>query len=161
MRLNFADIRTLKLAKKIKPVVRLKVWNLPIKQMFYIEPVDLKQPDFGKDAKAVCKAEKLVKLATVNMYFHAVGYKIPFKPTIEEVLNQIPSEYIKEAVAFKVEPAYSVDDYLSNLNYLQGKTTLYKLAENTEVPKEVEKQDVIYKKEKFHAEDIDKICISL
>ncbi len=161
MRLSFADIRTLILAKKIKPVVKLKVGALPISQVCYIDPVDLKRPDYAQNAKAVCKAERLVKLASVNMYFHAVGYKVPFKPTIEQVLNQIPVEYLKDAVAFRVEPAFTINDYLNDLNYLKGKTTLYKLADNAEVPEKVRNQDVVIKDRKIRAKDIDEICIGL
>ena len=68
---------------------------------------------------------------------------------------------MKDAVAFRVEPAFTINDYLNDLNYLKGKTTLYKLADNAEVPEKVRNQDVVIKDRKIRAKDIDEICIGL
>lgn len=155
MELTFVDADILRLARKIKPVIKGKgVFGLS--RLFYVAPFDIKQPDYTHNATKICQAPKeLIKISTVDMYFRAVGYKDPYKPTIEDALCQIPLSLRCKTVAFEVEPDYTLEDYLNNADYLKGKTTLYGIKNREKIPEQIENQDVVMGKERFSASEID------
>jgi hypothetical protein len=93
---EISDERLAELAKRIRPVVRSRSNALA-----YIEPCDLRRVSFIWDAKITRKASKLVKHATIRT-LHTYGYYGLFKPSIAEVLAQIPEDLIEQTVAFEV-----------------------------------------------------------
>ncbi len=90
------DSRLKQLASKIRPVVRNRNNALA-----YIEPCNLRNIAFAWDPKITRKASNLVKHATIKT-LHTWSYYGFFKPTIAEVLAQIPEDLIEDTVAFEV-----------------------------------------------------------
>lgn len=111
-------------AERIKPVVRFK--GVP----HYIEPVDLFTTAFTWDPKAAGRADGLIPLADITTY-HTYGYYAFFKPSIAEVVAQIPKGMLDKAVAFEiVERPESADDLNDerealNAGYHVATTRLY------------------------------------
>lgn len=87
------------LAARIKPVVRdEKRNNLP----FYIEvDPDLRGTSYLWDYKFTEEAKDLFEFATIRT-LHTYGYYGMFKPSVAEVLAQIPPEYRDRVVAFEI-----------------------------------------------------------
>lgn len=97
---KISNDRLAELAARIKPVVRNRNGALA-----YIKPCDLRHEAFTWDAKTTRKAKNLVKHATIRT-LHTYGYYGMFKPSVAEVLAQIPVELIEQTVAFEtVGPA--------------------------------------------------------
>lgn len=120
---NVPKERICELAKRIKPVVRFT------SGLHYIKPVDLFTIAFTWDPKRASKAKGLRKLRDITTY-HTYGYHGFFKPSIAEVLAQIPAELLGEAVAFETHGPDSVDDLNAHLEELNAGlhvacTTLY------------------------------------
>ncbi len=84
------------LALRIKPVVEFKG-----KGKCYIKPVDLFKVAYTWGAKAAEKATRLKSLCEIVTY-HGFGYYGFFKPSIAEVLAQIPAELLERVVAFEI-----------------------------------------------------------
>jgi len=132
------DVITLRLAKKIKPVVRLGF----LKGLYYVLPDDITDCGYEKYGTRMCKASGLYKIATITTKHRKVGYKGAFEPTVEEVLWQIPSEHIEKTIAFETTPVSSLED---DDNFEYGKTTLYGLKNGRKVPAEVYYADIKFK----------------
>jgi hypothetical protein len=94
------------LAKKIKPIV-----TIAGKQR-YIKPVDLFNIAFTWDPKpAFFEPKNLKPLRDITTY-HRWAYYGFFKPSIAEVLAQIPAELLEEVVAFEIiEQPETADDF--------------------------------------------------
>lgn len=91
--------RIREMAKRIKPVV---TFNGPKKSgPHFIKPVDLFEIAYTWDPKPAGKAVGLEPLCDITTY-HSWAYAGFFKPTIAEVLAQIPAEHINKAVAFEI-----------------------------------------------------------
>jgi len=82
------------LMKRMKPVVTKSG------EQHYIKKVDPRTVAYTWDPKTTRKAEGLVELTDINTY-HSYGYYGFFKPSISEVLAQIPDEYMADCVAFE------------------------------------------------------------
>lgn len=95
-------------AERIKPVVR-EQRKLSGDVLYYIKPVDLKTVAFTWDAKPDKRAKGLKPIATITTY-HTYGYYGFFKPSIAEVLAQIPEQYLKDVVAFETNGPDTVQD---------------------------------------------------
>jgi hypothetical protein len=94
--------------KRIKPVVQFKDGDRYAH--FYIMPVDIFGTAYTWEPKKDVKAENLVVLGRCVTY-HRYGHPMFFKPSIAEVLAQVPKEYLHTAVAFEiVGPPESADD---------------------------------------------------
>jgi len=132
------DVVTLRLAKKIKPVVRFGF----LKTLYYVLPEDISSYGYERYGKKICKACGLYKIATITTQHRKVGYKGAFEPTVEEVLWQIPSKYIENTIAFETKPVLSFDD---DNDFELGKTTLYGLKSGKRVPTEVYHADINFK----------------
>lgn len=135
----------LKLAKQIKPVVKAKLpgQNFSKGGLFYILPVDVYEKGFRRNEEPLCKAEGLYKLAKIDTLHVAVNGN-QFRPSIEEVLQQIPEEYLRDAVAFSIASKQELEIRGMDAEdcYVKAQTTLYG-AEKKERPFYVEKQYVI------------------
>lgn len=92
---EITEERLKELAKRIRPVVRNRNNALA-----YIKPCDLRKVAFTWDPKITRKADNLVKHATIKT-LHTWAYYGMFKPSIAEVLAQIPEDLIEDTVAFE------------------------------------------------------------
>ncbi len=92
---KITDERLAELAARIKPVVRNRNNALA-----YIKPCGLRDEAFTWEPKITHKAANLVKHATIRT-LHTYGYYGFFKPSIAEVLAQIPEDLIEQTVAFE------------------------------------------------------------
>jgi hypothetical protein len=96
---------------RIKPVVRFdtsvndgKIEPLKIYaegMPFYIKDVDPRTVAFTWDPKPVNPAKDIERLDDIVTY-HSFGAPVFFKPSIAEVLTQIPRKYLEKTVAFEV-----------------------------------------------------------
>ena len=84
------------LARRIKPVVEFQG-----KILHYIKPVDIFADAYTWEPKAAKKATGLVPLCEIKTY-HAFGNRKFFKPSVAEVLAQIPARLHREVVAFEI-----------------------------------------------------------
>ena len=93
---------------------------------------------FNWDSEFLCKAPKLVKIAEVQTY-HTYGYPGFIKPSIAEVLIQLPESLQKEANAFGF--GVKGDNIYQNLSPSQKfhdcYVNVYKLADGEVEPQEV------------------------
>lgn len=113
------------LAERIKPVVQFAR-----KGRCYIKLVDLFKIAYTWDPKSADKATGLKSLCDITTY-HTYGYYGMFKPSIAEVLAQIPAEHLDKVVAFEIvrnpETADDLNRELEALNagYHVATTRLY------------------------------------
>lgn len=135
----------LKLARQIKPVTKTKESgkNFSKGGLFYILPVDIYEKGYRKNEEPLCKAEGLYKLAKIDTLHVAVNGN-QFRPSVEEVLQQIPEEYLQDAVAFSIASKQEIEVLGMDAEdcYVKAQTTLYG-TEQKERPFYVEKQYVI------------------
>lgn len=110
-------------AKRIKPVIRTGEYQ------FYIKEVDLFTQAFTWHPSLRFRAKGLAPLAKIHT-IHSYGYYGFFKPSIAEVLAQIPFEYLDDTVAFEVHGPHTVYDLNEQKDIVDGGfhlavTTLY------------------------------------
>lgn len=117
--------RIQELAERIKPIVQF-----PREGKCYIKPVDLFGIAYTWDPKSADKATGLKPLCDITTY-HTYSYHGFFKPSIAEVLAQIPAEHLDKVVAFEiVENPETADDLnrereALNAGYHVATTRLY------------------------------------
>lgn len=109
--------------ERIRPLVRDQDW------LYYIEPVDSWKVAFEWDPKRKDHAEELREVARIQT-FHTFGYYGFFKPTVGEVLSQIPEEWAMVVTAFEVNGPQTATDLnrnrdLLNEGYHVAETILY------------------------------------
>lgn len=106
---KISDERLYELYSKIKPVVRytteqrkgqLEYEKDDCGEPYYIEDVDLRSQAFTWDPAPAKRAGGLEEIAKIETY-HTYAYYGFFKPTIAEVLSQIPEQYIDKVTAFE------------------------------------------------------------
>ena len=135
----------LKLARQIKPVTKTKEPGKSFSKggLFYILPVDIYEKGYRKNEAPLCKAEGLYKLAKIETLHVAVNGN-QFRPSVEEVLQQIPEEYLNDTVAFSIASKQEIEVRGMDAEdcYVKAQTTLYG-AEKKERPFYVEKQYVV------------------
>ncbi|MBS3134181.1 hypothetical protein J4214_03035 [Candidatus Woesearchaeota archaeon] len=119
------------LMKKIKPVIRVsRVTNSkgsrleedPDGDLYYIKPVEPRKVAFNWDPKPT----RLAKSVNPNPYkkiitIHDYGAPSLFKPSIAEVLAQIPEKDIKKCVAFET----NLLGFTDSSSYHTAQTRLY------------------------------------
>jgi hypothetical protein len=98
-------------------------------KLFHIKPVDPRKIAFTWDPKLREEATGLVELTTIRT-LHGFGYHGFFKPSIAEVLTQIPDDLVPRVVAFSTEGPGAASDLNEDLlaldaGYHVGTTTLY------------------------------------
>jgi hypothetical protein len=94
------------LGGRIRPVVRFALGKDGLFRSHkghphYIEPVDLFGIAYTWDPKPTTQVSGLKPLADIRTY-HTYGYQGFFKPSIAEVLAQIPEEHLDQVVAFEI-----------------------------------------------------------
>ncbi len=98
--------RILELAERIKPVVRFargekELFRSPEGYPFYIKPVDPFEIAYMWSPEPTDRATGLKPLCDITTY-HTWAYYGLFKPSIAEVLAQIPAEHLDKVVAFEI-----------------------------------------------------------
>jgi hypothetical protein len=123
------------LAKKIAPVVRFARGEQELFRdkkgfLYWIEPVDLFNMAYTFDPKPTKEAVGLKPIGDITTY-HTYGYQGLFKPSIAEVLAQIPAELLENVVAFEIVKKPETADDLNreqtalNAGYHVATTRLY------------------------------------
>ncbi|MBU0667055.1 MAG: hypothetical protein ABIC91_00995 [Nanoarchaeota archaeon] len=117
------------LYENIKPVVRFddlkEQSDDERRDLYFIKDVNLYNIAYAWDPKPTKKAENLEKLADIQTK-HTWAYHGFFKPSIAEVLVQIPQKYINDVSAFEIKS----DTVAITGNYHTVLTRLYKTKEN-------------------------------
>lgn len=113
---EISDAKLEELYKRIKPVVKRKG------KLYYIKDEDPRKVAFTWDPKLKNKAKKLEKLCNITTY-HTYGYYGFFKPSIAEVIAQIPKYYLDKTVAFETLTDLTVENIVGD--YHVTTTTLY------------------------------------
>jgi len=122
---KISDEELSRLSSRIKAVV-----NFPGKGKCYIEPVGLRDTAFTWSPKPAEKAKGLKPLRDIRTY-HTWGYYGLFKPSIAEVIAQIPKELLDQVVAFEIIKHPETADDLNkepkalNAGYHVATTRLY------------------------------------
>lgn len=118
----------------------------------FIEPVDIKGMAFTWDPKLVDQAEGLEVILDI-VTIHSCGHPALFKPSIQEVLAQIPEDIASKVVAFETFLEFSgvrknmTDDGV----YHKAKTILY----TGSLPQSIKDQPVILDGETFKSKPPD------
>ncbi len=133
MKNNFNETALITLAQQIKPLVANKEGDF-----CFIEPVDIKDESFTWSPKFLNKASEIKEIGETATH-HTAGYAMFFKPSIAEVLEQIPESIrAQNPVAFKTELSNNFDH--SSYKHI-AKTTFY----TGELPTSIKSQPVIHK----------------
>lgn len=93
---GMSEQRILELARQIKPVVTFKEEG-----SCYIDPVDPFSESYLWDPQPADPATGLNVLCDITTY-HPYGYYGSFKPSIAQVILQVPSEHLDRVVAFEI-----------------------------------------------------------
>jgi hypothetical protein len=101
----------------------------PAGELYYIMPVNARGIAFPWSPKRDVLAEGLIEIARITT-LHTYAYHGFFKPTIAEVLSQIPEEYLGQVIAFETHGPETADDLnseweLLNEGYHVAETILY------------------------------------
>ena|SRR3989344_9104698 len=118
-RLEISDERLEELAKRIKPVVRCDG------ELYYIKDVDYRNIAFTWSSKLKKKAKGLEELARIRTY-HEYGYPGFFKPSVAEVLAQIPKTKVSQTSAFEIPVHITDPDPELYGEYHKARTILYR-----------------------------------
>ena len=122
---KISDTRLKQLAKKIRPVVRG-----PNGTLHYIKPVNLKETAFTWDPDLAEEAISPTLIATIRT-LHTYGYHGFFKPSIAEVLAQIPLDLLDSVDAFETHGPDTAEDFYQETKnafdkgFHTAKTVLY------------------------------------
>ena len=122
---EMSEQRLLELVERIKPVMTFKDEGC-----CYIKPVDPLSEAYMWDAEPAGRAVGLKALCDITTY-HPYGYYGSFKPSVAQVILQIPPEHQDKVVAFEIvkhpETADDLDpeSEIFNSGYLVATTRLY------------------------------------
>ena len=153
MEKNLPKEKALKLAKRIRPVMtQFQDENLCFAlkakttgDKYWVDGGKIYNQSYtflGFDKKHFYeKAENLTKVATITTY-HECSYPVFLKPSVYEVLYQIPQELLDEVVAFELfaDSCFVNDIYDSNLNRHRLVCVLY----SGTMPKSVADKEIIW-----------------
>lgn len=120
---GITDERLSCIAARIKPTYLCKG------QLMWMEIPDLRKVAFTWSPEPKSKAKGLVEIAKI-MTLHTYGHHGFFKPSIAEVIAQIPEDLIDKAAGFRTTGPDDVDELNANREALNagfhvGQTTLY------------------------------------
>ena len=87
------------LAERIKPVMAFKEDG-----RCYVKPVDIFEDCFTWDPEPAGKATGLKAVCDITTY-HPYGYIAYFKPSVAQVILQIPHEVLDKVIAFEIVKA--------------------------------------------------------
>ena len=112
-------------------------------KLHFIKPVDIENTAFTWDPKLEDEAISLKPLQNINT-IHDYGAPSLFKPSINEVLAQIPADVLDRVTAFStdVDPR----QFTPGGSHHLGLTTLY----TGDLPSGVRNQPVIYKRQEVY-----------
>ena len=122
---EMSERRILELAERIKPVVTFEEEGC-----CYIKPVDMFSESFTWDPEPASKATGLKLFCDITTY-HPFSHYGSFKPSIAQVILQIPSEHLDKVIAFEIvkhpETADDLDpeSEIFNSGYHVATTRLY------------------------------------
>ena len=121
---EITDNTLAKLAERIKPVVD---FGGRIRNLQYIKPCDLRKIAYPWDPTPAKEAKDLEKIVDIKTY-HSYGAPVFFKPSIAEVIAQIPKEHLDEVTAFEILESIDPcsDNDALNAGYHIAVTRLYK-----------------------------------
>lgn len=149
----------IELARKIKPVMPFKnkkrvcITNPDghSGSLWWLKNCDIRKESFICDAKQEIPAENLIPLCVIPTW-HDCGFIGIFKPSIEEVLVQIPAELREQVVAFETEMVetdvnnWVKDVHVDYKNYQHiARTVLYA----GEMPFQLQSRPVILNRRKY------------
>lgn len=123
---QITDEKLGELFERIKPVADFGFFL----GLRYIRPVDLRGTAYTWDTRPAKKIRGLKLLCTIKTY-HEYDYYGLFKPSIAEVLAQIPEEHLNTVVAFQIiGTPWSKDDLIQenkalNAGYYVATTKLF------------------------------------
>lgn len=97
--------------------------------LYFIKPTNPFTVAFAWSPKPIARPPRLQELCTITTY-HGYGFYGFFKPSVAEVIAQIPKEHLDKVVAFSVkgpETAEDLNEHIEELNegYHVAQTTLY------------------------------------
>ncbi len=117
-----------------------------------VEDVSLTRVDTA--IKSKIKTPKLIKLGKITAQV-PMGYSQILRVFSIDVVDQIPDEMVKEAVAFSVltNTARFVTNKIQTS--VPVKVMVYGLAKGEKVPDEIENSEIKFSGEKFTAQEID------
>jgi hypothetical protein len=116
--------KIVELAEKIQPVITIDG------HLTHIKPSDLFNVSYVWDPKPTQKAIGLKAVADIRTY-HGYGYYGFFKPSVAEVIAQIPENLVQTIVAFEIVESPETADDLNkepealNEGFHVAKTRLY------------------------------------
>lgn len=122
---EISDDELFTLCTRIRTVV-----DFPKKGKFFIKPVDPRNASFMWSPKPDKRAKDLKPLRVIRTY-HTWSYYGFFKPSIAEVIAQIPKELLDQVVAFEIIKYPKTADDLNeesealNAGYHVATTRLY------------------------------------
>jgi hypothetical protein len=93
---EMSGARIRELAERIKPVMEFKEEG-----RCYIKPVDIFAESFTWDPEPATKALGLKSICDITTY-HPYGYIGNFKPSVAQVILQIPREHLDKVIAFEI-----------------------------------------------------------
>jgi hypothetical protein len=96
---DMAEARIRELGERIKPVMEFKEEGRR-----YIKPVDIFAESFTWDPEPGSKATGLKSICDITTY-HPYGYIGNFKPSVAQVILQIPREHLDKVIAFEIVKA--------------------------------------------------------
>lgn len=120
---RITNARLAELLVKIRPCVR------SADRLWYVKPVDARNVSFVWAPRLDGEAKNLVAIETIKT-LHGFGYQGFFKPSIAEVLAQIPEALIEATVAFECRGPQDAADLnrqrdIVNAGFHQADTVLY------------------------------------
>jgi len=122
---DITDERLNELARRIKPIVKFK------KQLYYIRKCNLRTTAFQWAPKPTSRVQNIARLDDITTY-HKHAYYGLFKPSIAEVLAQIPEHLVDQVCAFRIvwQPE-NINDFRAQWDVVENshhktKTRLYK-----------------------------------
>lgn len=139
-----SPIPTLKKDELLSRAFRIKAVAENAKgKLHFIEPVDIEGTAFTWDPKHRDEAIGLKRLKDINT-IHDYGAPSLFKPSINEVLAQIPPDVLDKVTAFStdVDPR----QFTPGGSHHLGLTTLY----TGDLPRAVRNEPVIYKRKEVY-----------
>lgn len=116
-----------------------------------IDDVSLTRVDTAVKSKV--KTPKLIKLGKVTVDI-PMGFSQIFRVFSTDVVDQIPDDMAKEAVAFKVFPRSAKYDSTRIQTSAPVKVEVYGLKQGAKVPKEIEEQDIKFAGQKYTVQEI-------
>ena len=126
---KISDKKLNELYERIRPVIRYAEVKYGGKthyekhsegDLYYIKKVDPRGVAFTWSPEPDEKASGLVEMTDITTY-HSYGYHGFFKPSVAEVLAQIPEKYLDDVVAFQTGGASIAGDYHSATTILYRK----------------------------------------